>query len=45
MTAFSNRDTVGCDASRPRARAFDRIDISAPGLGTLSHILAPEAGP
>jgi 5-oxopent-3-ene-1,2,5-tricarboxylate decarboxylase/2-hydroxyhepta-2,4-diene-1,7-dioate isomerase len=34
---------LGCDAGRPRARAFDRIEISAPGLGTLSHILAPEA--
>lgn len=36
---------LGCDAGRPRVRAFDRIDISAPGLGTLSHIVAPEPAP
>jgi 5-oxopent-3-ene-1,2,5-tricarboxylate decarboxylase / 2-hydroxyhepta-2,4-diene-1,7-dioate isomerase len=36
---------LGCDAARPRVRALDRIDISAPGLGTLSHILAPEGTP
>ncbi len=33
---------LGCDAGRPLARAGDRIDISAPGFGTLSHTLVRE---
>lgn len=34
---------LGCDAGRPKARAGDRIDISAPSLGTLGHLLVQEA--
>ena len=34
---------LGCDHGRPLARAGDRIDISAPGLGTLTHTLVEEA--
>ena len=34
---------LGCDAGRPLARAGQRIEISAPGLGTLSHALILEA--
>jgi 5-oxopent-3-ene-1,2,5-tricarboxylate decarboxylase/2-hydroxyhepta-2,4-diene-1,7-dioate isomerase len=33
---------LGCDWGRPRARALDRIDLVADGLGTLGNILAPE---
>lgn len=33
---------LGCGADRPLARAGERIDISAPGLGTLGNTLAPE---
>jgi 5-oxopent-3-ene-1,2,5-tricarboxylate decarboxylase / 2-hydroxyhepta-2,4-diene-1,7-dioate isomerase len=33
---------LGCDAGRPRAKAGDRIDISAPGFETLSNTLVPE---
>lgn len=33
---------LGCGAARPLARAGDRIDISAPGLGTLGNTLAQE---
>ncbi|MDP2451184.1 MAG: fumarylacetoacetate hydrolase family protein [Polaromonas sp.] len=39
---------LGCDAGRPLARRGDRIDISAPGFGTLSNMLVEEpsdAGP
>lgn len=34
---------LGSDHGRPLARAGDRIDISAPGLGTLTHALVKEA--
>jgi 5-oxopent-3-ene-1,2,5-tricarboxylate decarboxylase / 2-hydroxyhepta-2,4-diene-1,7-dioate isomerase len=34
---------LGLDTGRPLARAGDRIEISAPGLGTLSNTLAAEA--
>jgi 5-oxopent-3-ene-1,2,5-tricarboxylate decarboxylase / 2-hydroxyhepta-2,4-diene-1,7-dioate isomerase len=34
---------LGVDAGRPLARAGDRIEISAPGLGTLSNTLVAEA--
>jgi 5-oxopent-3-ene-1,2,5-tricarboxylate decarboxylase/2-hydroxyhepta-2,4-diene-1,7-dioate isomerase len=33
---------LGCDAGRPLARVGDRIDISAPGMGSLSNILIAE---
>jgi 5-oxopent-3-ene-1,2,5-tricarboxylate decarboxylase / 2-hydroxyhepta-2,4-diene-1,7-dioate isomerase len=33
---------LGCDAGRPRAKAGDRIDISAPGFETLSNTLVRE---
>ncbi len=39
---------LGCDAGRPLAGRGDRIDISAPGFGTLSNTLVEEpsaAGP
>lgn len=34
---------LGCDAGRPLAKVGDRIDISSPGLGTLSSTLVAEA--
>lgn len=34
---------LGCDAGRPLARAGDRIDITAPGFGTLGNTLRGEA--
>lgn len=34
---------LGCDAGRPLAKAGDRIDISAPGFGTLSSTLVAES--
>lgn len=34
---------LGCDAGRPLAKPGDRIDISAPGFGTLSNTLMAEA--
>ena len=34
---------LGCDAGRPLARAGDRIEISAPGLGTLCNKLVAQA--
>ena len=34
---------LGCDAGRPLAHAGDRIEISAPGFGTLTNTLVPEA--
>ena len=34
---------LGCGPGRPLARAGDRIDISAPGLETLSNTLVKEA--
>ena len=34
---------LGCDVGRPLARAGDRIEISANGLGTLSNTLVAEA--
>lgn len=34
---------LGCDAGRPLAKAGDRIDITAPGFGTLSNTLVAEA--
>lgn len=34
---------LGCDAGRPLAKVGDRIDITAPGFGTLSNTLAAEA--
>jgi 5-oxopent-3-ene-1,2,5-tricarboxylate decarboxylase/2-hydroxyhepta-2,4-diene-1,7-dioate isomerase len=33
---------LGCDAGRPRARAGDRIELRAEGLGTLTHTLVAE---
>ncbi|MES2362919.1 MAG: fumarylacetoacetate hydrolase family protein [Pseudomonadota bacterium] len=33
---------LGCDEGRPLAKAGDRIDISAPGFGTLSNTLVAE---
>jgi 5-oxopent-3-ene-1,2,5-tricarboxylate decarboxylase/2-hydroxyhepta-2,4-diene-1,7-dioate isomerase len=34
---------LGCDVGRPLARAGDRIEISAPGLGTLCNKLVAQA--
>ncbi len=34
---------LGCDMGRPLARVGDRIEISAPGMGTLSNTLVAEA--
>ena len=34
---------LGCGFDRPLAKAGDRIDISAPGFGTLTNTLAAEA--
>jgi 5-oxopent-3-ene-1,2,5-tricarboxylate decarboxylase/2-hydroxyhepta-2,4-diene-1,7-dioate isomerase len=34
---------LGCDANRPLAKAGDRIEISAPGFGTLANTLVAEA--
>lgn len=34
---------LGCDAGRPLGKVGDRIDITAPGLGTLSNTLVAEA--
>lgn len=34
---------LGCGADRPRARAGDRIEISAPGMGVLANTLAQAA--
>jgi 5-oxopent-3-ene-1,2,5-tricarboxylate decarboxylase/2-hydroxyhepta-2,4-diene-1,7-dioate isomerase len=34
---------LGCDAGRPLAKAGDRVEISAPGFGTLSNTLVAEA--
>jgi 5-oxopent-3-ene-1,2,5-tricarboxylate decarboxylase/2-hydroxyhepta-2,4-diene-1,7-dioate isomerase len=34
---------LGLDAGRPRARAGDRIEIRAAGLGSLSNQLIAEA--
>jgi len=34
---------LGCDAARPRVRAGDRVEISAPALGTLSNHFVAEA--
>ncbi|OOG46180.1 fumarylacetoacetate hydrolase family protein [Polaromonas sp. A23] len=33
---------LGCDAGRPLAKVGDRIDITAPGFGTLSNTLIEE---
>jgi len=33
---------LGCDAGRPLARVGDRIDISAPGMDSLSNTLVAE---
>ncbi|MEJ7931534.1 fumarylacetoacetate hydrolase family protein [Ramlibacter sp. AN1015] len=33
---------LGCEASRPRARAGDTVELSAPGLGTLRNTLHAE---
>ncbi|HVZ42715.1 MAG TPA: fumarylacetoacetate hydrolase family protein [Ramlibacter sp.] len=35
---------LGSDWGRPRARVLDRVELQAEGLGTLTNILAPEAG-
>jgi 5-oxopent-3-ene-1,2,5-tricarboxylate decarboxylase / 2-hydroxyhepta-2,4-diene-1,7-dioate isomerase len=35
---------LGCDAGRPLAKPGDRIDITAPGFGTLSNLLVAETG-
>lgn len=34
---------LGCAGDRPRAKAGDRIEISMPALGTLTHTLVAEA--
>lgn len=34
---------LGCELGRPRAKAGDRVDIAAPGFGTLSNLLVAEA--
>jgi 5-oxopent-3-ene-1,2,5-tricarboxylate decarboxylase/2-hydroxyhepta-2,4-diene-1,7-dioate isomerase len=34
---------LGCDAGRPLAKVGDRIDINAPGFGTLSNTLVAAA--
>jgi 5-oxopent-3-ene-1,2,5-tricarboxylate decarboxylase/2-hydroxyhepta-2,4-diene-1,7-dioate isomerase len=34
---------LGCDLGRPLAQAGDRIEISAPGFGTLTNTLVAEA--
>jgi 5-oxopent-3-ene-1,2,5-tricarboxylate decarboxylase/2-hydroxyhepta-2,4-diene-1,7-dioate isomerase len=34
---------LGCDVGRPLAKPGDRIEISAPGLGTLTNTLVAEA--
>lgn len=34
---------LGCDASRPRAKAGDRIELRSAALGTLSNTLIAEA--
>jgi 5-oxopent-3-ene-1,2,5-tricarboxylate decarboxylase/2-hydroxyhepta-2,4-diene-1,7-dioate isomerase len=34
---------LGCDIGRPLAKPGDRIEISAPGLGTLTNTLVAEA--
>ena len=34
---------LGCDVGRPLAKAGDRIELSAPGLGTLANTLVAEA--
>lgn len=34
---------LGCDAGRPLAKAGDRVEITAPGFGTLSNTLVGEA--
>jgi 5-oxopent-3-ene-1,2,5-tricarboxylate decarboxylase/2-hydroxyhepta-2,4-diene-1,7-dioate isomerase len=34
---------LGCDAGRPLGRAGDRVNISAPGFGTLSNRLVAES--
>lgn len=36
---------LGCDLGRPLAKVGDRIEISAPGLGTLTNTLVAEAQP
>jgi 5-oxopent-3-ene-1,2,5-tricarboxylate decarboxylase/2-hydroxyhepta-2,4-diene-1,7-dioate isomerase len=33
---------LGCDVGRPLAQAGDRIELSAPGLGTLANTLVAE---
>jgi len=35
---------IGCGWPRPLAKVGDRIELSAPGLGTLTNTLAAEAG-
>jgi 5-oxopent-3-ene-1,2,5-tricarboxylate decarboxylase / 2-hydroxyhepta-2,4-diene-1,7-dioate isomerase len=34
---------LGCDVGRPLAKVGDRIEISAPGMGTLTNTLVAEA--
>jgi 5-oxopent-3-ene-1,2,5-tricarboxylate decarboxylase/2-hydroxyhepta-2,4-diene-1,7-dioate isomerase len=34
---------LGCDAGRPLAKVGDRIEISAPGFGTLTNTLVAES--
>jgi 5-oxopent-3-ene-1,2,5-tricarboxylate decarboxylase / 2-hydroxyhepta-2,4-diene-1,7-dioate isomerase len=36
---------LGVDAGRPLAKAGDRVEISGPGLGSLSNTLVAEAAP
>jgi 5-oxopent-3-ene-1,2,5-tricarboxylate decarboxylase / 2-hydroxyhepta-2,4-diene-1,7-dioate isomerase len=34
---------LGCDVGRPLVKAGDKVELSAPGLGTLTHTLVAEA--
>jgi 5-oxopent-3-ene-1,2,5-tricarboxylate decarboxylase/2-hydroxyhepta-2,4-diene-1,7-dioate isomerase len=34
---------LGCEARRPRVRAGDTVELSAPGLGTLRNVFVKEA--
>ncbi|TFY98052.1 fumarylacetoacetate hydrolase family protein [Ramlibacter rhizophilus] len=34
---------LGCEAQRPRVRAGDTVELSAPGLGVLRHTVEQEA--
>lgn len=34
---------LGCEAQRPRVRAGDTVELSAPGLGTIRNVFVKEA--